>query len=103
MNQYISMVISVALAASVECTTAGPSRVEHVFDGVWLTRDDAGAWGGPSMGMTHQRGPSYQALKVLDLSGLAEADWQQVTRAALVVLLRARLFVARCQADQRSG
>jgi len=35
------------------------------------------------MGMTHQRGPDYQAMKVLDLSGVAESDWRQATRVRL--------------------
>ena len=30
--------------------------------------------------MTRQRGPDYQALKILDLSGVAETEWRQVTR-----------------------
>src|SRR4030042_3790398 len=85
MKRYMAAVFSVvALAVSGErASAAGPSKVERLSDGCWMARDDAGNWGGHSMGMTPQRGPDYQAMKVLDLGGVAEADWQQITRLRL--------------------
>ena len=62
---------------------AGPSTVETVSDDVLLVRDDAGGWGGPSKGITHQVHPAYQAKKVLDLSAVPEDDWRKVTAARL--------------------
>jgi len=78
----VSMIVAVA-APSEGLVAVRPSKVERVSDGVWVARDDAGVWGGPSIGMTHQRGPDYQARKILDLSGITEADWQQATRVRL--------------------
>jgi hypothetical protein len=78
----VSMIVAVAASAD-NAVAETPSKVERVADGVWVVRDDLGAWGGSSMGMTHQRGPEYQAQKVLDLSGVAEADWQAATRVRL--------------------
>jgi len=85
MKPYLVAVFGViGLTASAERVAgAEPSKVERVLDGVWMARDDAGVWGGPSMGMTHQRGPDYQALKVLDLGGVPDAQWRQVTRCRL--------------------
>ena len=60
-----------------------PSLLESLADGVLLVRDDAGNWGGPTMGMTHQRGPEYRAKKVLDLSGVPEDGWTNVKEVRL--------------------
>jgi len=82
------LTIAAAILAFIPAGLAGaarPSAVERVSDGVWLVRDEAGNWGGPTMGMTHQRGPEYHAKKLLDLSGLPESDWQAVTQARLSV------------------
>ena len=78
----VSMILAFAAPAN-NGVAEKPSRVERIADGVLLVRDDLGAWGGSSMGMTHQRGPDYQAQKILDLSGVAEADWQAATRVRL--------------------
>lgn len=62
-----------------------PSQVEPIGDGVIVVRNDSGSWGGSTKGMTHQRGPHYQAKKVLDLSEVPEADFaatQQVRLSA---------------------
>jgi len=85
MAEHLLMVAMIVAAAAPAHNAAAerPSQVDRVCDGVWVVRDDLGAWGGPSMGMTHQRGPDYQAQKILDLSGVAEADWQAATCARL--------------------
>ena len=68
---------------SVVLADTRPSLIESLPDGVWLVRDDAGNWGGPTMGITHQRGPDYWAKKVLDLSGVPEDAWNQVKEVRL--------------------
>ena len=84
MSPCLLLACVAAAAASADAAVAEKtSRVERVADGVWMVRDDLGAWGGSSMGMTHQRGPDYQALKVLDLGDVAEADWQSATPTVL--------------------
>lgn len=60
-----------------------PSQVESLPDGVWLARDDTGNWGGPTMGITHQRGPDYWAKKVVDLSDVPLEAWNQVEEIRL--------------------
>lgn len=87
---WIVSMIAVVAAPAEHGVTGRPSQVDRISDGVLLVRDDAGAWGGPSMGMTHQRGPDYQAMKVLDLSGVAEADWRQATRVRLAAFFCVR-------------
>jgi len=83
MRKRVLIVLSTLVFSASGGVAAGASTVQHVDKDVWLVRDDGGAWGGPSMGMTHQRGPDYQAQKILDLGGVAEADWQQATRVRL--------------------
>ena len=52
-----------------------PSQVERLSQGVVVIRDEGGNWGGPTAGITHQRGPDYQAKKLLDLTGLSPDIW----------------------------
>jgi hypothetical protein len=52
-------------------------------DGVLVIRDDAGQWGGASMGMTHQHDTRYQAKKILDLSAVTPAAWAAVREVRL--------------------
>jgi hypothetical protein len=66
-----------------ETSLAGPSTVERPADGVCIVRDDAGIWGGPSIGITHQLGAEYEARKILDLSAGPESLWQAVTGVRL--------------------
>jgi hypothetical protein len=74
---YWLLIPSTALAGT------RPSIVEVLNDGVLLVRDDAGNWGGPTTGMTHQRGPDYWAKKILDLSGVPEDAWASVREVRL--------------------
>ena len=62
---------------------AGPSKIESVDEGVLQARDDAGNWGGPTMGITHQRGGDYWAKKIIDLGGLSEEAWARVDEVRL--------------------
>jgi len=73
------------LWAAVSCSlaAAAPSGVERAGEQCLVVRDEAGNWGGPSLGMTHQRGPDYQAKKVLDLSAVAEEDWKAASEVRL--------------------
>ena len=45
------------LGAGPLVAEAAPSLAQPLGEEVYMVRDDAGNWGGPSMGMTHQRGP----------------------------------------------
>jgi len=54
---------------------AAPSQIEGLDEGVIVIRDEAGNWGGPTVGITHQRGPDYQAKKILDLTNLPADVW----------------------------
>jgi len=72
----------VVSALGVAAGFVGVEQAGAVAD-VYVVRDDAGNWGGSSMGMTHQRGPDYWAKKVLDLSDLPEDAWQAATEVRL--------------------
>jgi len=71
------------LFATTSQALATPSQVERVADDVYLVRDDAGHWGGSATGMTHQRGPHYEAKKILDLSQVPEDVWASVNQVRL--------------------
>jgi hypothetical protein len=72
-----------SLATGASFAQGASSTVERLDDGVYLVRDDAGNWGGASKGMTHQRGPDYQAKKALDLSTVAEDVWTATSQVRL--------------------
>ncbi|NUQ62325.1 MAG: hypothetical protein HUU20_07540 [Pirellulales bacterium] len=67
---------------------AAPSTVETLSGDVCVVRDDNGNWGGTTTGITHQRGPDYQAKKVLDLSGVAQEVWTAASEVRLSVYFR---------------
>jgi len=46
--------------------------VDHPRPGVTVLRNEAGGWGGLSMGVAHQNTPTYRIRKTLDLSALPE-------------------------------
>lgn len=78
------LIISLCLAASL--VGAVPSIVEKLPGGVYVVRDDVGAWGGgwtDGMGITHQNSPEYQAKKVLDLTDVPAAVWQAAREVRL--------------------
>ena len=81
------LLFSVALAASA---CGASSTVEKVSDDVYCVRDDNGNWGGMTTGITHQRGPNYQAKKVLDLTGVPESVWNAAAEVRLSVYLTVR-------------
>jgi len=76
------MVVALLLAGSWG-RGATPSTVREISDHVVLVRDDAGNWGGGTMGITHQVAPGYEAKKVLDLGGVHEAFWATIDEVRL--------------------
>lgn len=62
---------------------AAPSSIERPSEEVCIVRDDAGNWGGPTTGMTHQRGADYQAKKILDLAAVPEDLWAAANQVRL--------------------
>ena len=82
-----------AAAAVVTAMTAVSARggewaVDHPLPGVFVLRNEAGAWGGFSMGVAHQNQPKYQVRKTLDLSALPPGA------AARAKAARLRLYFA---------
>lgn len=75
--------LGICLVVIAQVALAGPSAVERLADDVGVIRDDAGNWGGSSMGITHQSGPDYQAKKILDLSAVPEELWKTITGVRL--------------------
>ena len=45
-------------------------QIDHPADGVLVLRNETGAWGGFSMGVSHINTPRYQARKTFDLRAL---------------------------------
>jgi hypothetical protein len=62
---------------------AVPSVVDQVSDQVYMVYDDTGSWGGMTMGITHQNSSTYQAKKILDLSDVPQAVWDQTKAVRL--------------------
>ena len=81
--------IGILLVVTLAAWSAGSSRVVAV-DAPYIVRDDAGNWGGAGVGITHQRGPDYQAKKILDLSDVPEAVWQAATEVRLSAFFSVR-------------
>lgn len=86
---------SAILIASLICAASAlavNSIVEEAADGVLVVRDDSGgiAWGGWSMGVTHQNSPPYQAKKVLDMSNMPDRVWGQVREVRLSAYMMVR-------------
>jgi len=82
LSRWWPMAAAVLLAGSW-ARGAPPSTVREISDHVVLVRDDAGNWGGTTMGITHQVAPGYEAKKVLDLSGVHEAFWATIDEVHL--------------------
>ena len=84
--------ILLALLFCAASALAVPSIVEETADGVWVARDESGgsAWGGWSMGVTHQNSAKYQAKKILDLSRLPEDVWEQAREIRLSAYMMVR-------------
>ncbi|NLX95365.1 MAG: hypothetical protein GXY83_04245 [Rhodopirellula sp.] len=71
-------------------TFATPSLVEKLSDGAYVVRDDHGNWGGTTTGITHQRGPDYEAKKILDLSAVPDDVWNRAGEVRLSVYFTVR-------------
>ncbi|MGC9319510.1 MAG: DUF6259 domain-containing protein [Armatimonadota bacterium] len=62
-------------------------RLEHPTEGVTVVYDDHGAWGGSSMGTSHQVKPDYRVRKHLDLSIVPQEVFDRAQEARLLVYL----------------
>ncbi len=83
------MFFGAAIAAGNSAATGADGWiVERVAPQVVMVYDDAGQWGGASMGTSHQVNPDYQARKVIDLSAVPDQMWRRVKAA------RVRVFFA---------
>ena len=84
-RQILILLALPALALAV------PSIFEPVADGVYVVRDDMGAWSGDlSFGITHQCAAPYQAKKILDLTNVPQDVWDAAKSVRLSVLLMVR-------------
>ncbi len=84
MSVRIAAVTLSLLVASASFAQQWP-RVKHPMEGVTVVYDDYGAWGGPSMGTSHQVNPDYRVRKVLDLSVVPENVFERAREARLLV------------------
>jgi hypothetical protein len=84
------MLIMAVITLTATAALAVPSLVEEVREGVHVIRDDAGTFGGWSLGVTHMSKPEYKAKKVLDLSNVPPAVWDKVkdVRLSLAIIVR---------------
>ncbi|MBI2300075.1 MAG: hypothetical protein HYU66_14220 [Armatimonadetes bacterium] len=57
--------------------------VDQPRPGVYVLRDDTGAWGGGSLGVAHQNSPDYQVRKTLDLRAFPVGVLQRARAARL--------------------
>lgn len=86
------------LALAIVCTlliaaAAGAQdwpRIDTPASGVTLVYDDYGAWGGGSMGTSHQNKPDYRVRKHLDLSAVPQLVFDRAQRAELLVYFAAQ-------------
>jgi hypothetical protein len=62
-------------------------RIDRPADGVTLVYDDYGAWGGSSMGTSHQVRPDYRVRKHLDLSVVPQRVFDRAKEARVLVYL----------------
>ena len=88
MCRIVSLVMTLVVAASA--ALAVPSLVTPVSDGVYEFRDDTGAWGGISNGITHMNKGDYCAKKVLDTSALPAVAWEAADQVRLSIYFMVR-------------
>ncbi len=85
---FAAAILALVVAGSAY---AHPSIFEQTTDGVYVARDDAGQWAaGMSKDITHQNRAEYQAKKILDLSAVPEAVWQQTRQLRLSAFFTVR-------------
>ncbi|MFW5867872.1 MAG: hypothetical protein ACOCX2_08655, partial [Armatimonadota bacterium] len=75
----------VALLAAGLASAQDWPRIDRPADGVTLIYDDFGAWGGGSMGTSHQVRPDYQVRKTLDLAEVPAGVFNRAKQARLLV------------------
>lgn len=86
----ILVLVPMATMFFVVDLSAAPSTVERLSGDDYVVRDDNGNWGGTTAGITHQRGPDYQAKKVLDLTAVPEPLWEAAREVRLSVYFTVR-------------
>ncbi len=89
-----SLFCLVAPSCVVSLALATPSTMEPLSDGAYVVRDDQGNWGGTTTGITHQRGPDYQAKKILDLSAVPQDVWNAAQEVRLSAYFTVRDYSA---------
>ncbi|MFW6156654.1 MAG: hypothetical protein ACOC7J_04990 [Armatimonadota bacterium] len=85
----VMIVAAVLLVTSLASAEDWP-RIDRPADGVTVVYDDFGAWGGSSMGTSHQMEPDYQIRKRLDLSGVPQGVFNRAKAARLLVYFAAQ-------------
>ncbi len=76
-------IVCLVCVMGVSAAHAVPSLVRQVADNAYMVYDETGAWGGMTVGITHQHQSPYQARKVLDLSDVPAQVWEQTSRVRL--------------------
>ena len=70
-SRWVHVIVSPVLMLGLCCCAAGADwAIDRPRPGVLVLRNDTGAWGGFSMGVSHMNHPEYQARKSLDLTAL---------------------------------
>ena len=77
------------LAAGLASAQDWP-RIDRPADGATLIYDDYGAWGGASMGTSHQVRPDYRVRKYLDLSDVPRGVFDRAKQVRLLVYFAAQ-------------
>lgn len=77
--------LTALLSAAVVLAQPQGWHVDEIAEGVVMVYNDAGNWGGPSMGTSHQNSPNYQTRKTIDLSCVPEPLFRQLKAVRLRV------------------
>ncbi|MBD3292801.1 MAG: hypothetical protein GF393_07730 [Armatimonadia bacterium] len=85
----IALIVAMILASSLAFAQDWP-RIDRPADGVTLVYDDYGAWGGGSMGTSHQVRPDYRVRKYLDLSDVPQRVFDRAKQARLLIYFAAQ-------------
>ena len=91
-------ILLVVLGLPAYSAAATASLFEKTADGVYVVRDDGGAWRGDlSYSITHQSEGKYQAKKVLDLSGVPQEVWDAAKAARISAYFMVRDYSSHLQ------
>ncbi len=78
--------VSGARAPPLSAGVAGAQdwpRIDHPAEGVTLAYDDYEAWGGGSMGTSHQNKADYRVRRHLDLSAVPQEVFERAPQSRL--------------------